>query len=374
MSTRLSMIITGSLPGVSVTQLCRAARVSRKTYYEMRGRYEKEGEDGLVPRSRRPLSSPGQIPAHIEQRICRLRAELPLDRGALAIFYEMQRAGDEPLPTWRTIHRVLKRNDLVEPQPQKRPKSAIHRFEYDQPNACWQIDATQWHLTRNRPAVIVDILDDHSRYLPASDAYMADTAAAAWQTFCHGAAECGPPAKMLSDNGASFTGRRLPGQPGTFGRNLAALGIAKANSRPHHPQTCGKLERQHQTLKKWLRRQRLAGSLAELQEQLDTYRDYYNNHRPHRALHGKTPAERFHATPRAQPAGVPLLAPPPPTLLLADRVVRASGRLYINSHTVYLGSRWAGHTLTVAAYGSRLAILDGVTLIRSITIEPDPTY
>ena len=243
MDKRLLAITAAQLAGVTVTGLCAELGISRKTFYEWRKRFDKEGQAGLEPRSRRPLTSPHQTPAEVEQHIVRLREQLPLDNGALAIFYQMRRAGFTPLPSVRTIHRVLVREGLVEPQPKKRPRSSWLRFEYDAPNACWQIDATQWELRDGRTAWIMDLLDDHSRYMPAADAVAGDTLTAAWDAFCHAAQEIGPPAKVLSDNGLCFSGGSNADGGGTFARNLAGLGIAKANSRPYHPQTCGKLER-----------------------------------------------------------------------------------------------------------------------------------
>jgi transposase InsO family protein len=374
MDKRLLAITAGGLPGVSVVSLCAELGISRKTFYEWRKRHDKEGPVGLEPRSRRPLSSPGQIPPWLEQRIVRLREQLPLDNGAQAIYFELQRGGVEPLPHVRTIHRVLVRNGLVEPQPNKRPRSSWRRFEYDAPNACWQIDATHWELRNGRTVWIMDLLDDHSRYMPAADAVAGDTVEAAWAAFCHAAAEIGPPAKVLSDNGMCFTGGPLADGAGTFTTNLAALGIVKANSRPYHPQTCGKLERAHQTLKKWLRRQPLARSMAELQRQLDQFRAYYNHHRPHRALRGATPVERFHATHAARPADTPIDLPTPPSLSIANRSVSTRGALYINSITVGLGVAWATRDLTVVAYGTRLVILDGVKLVRVVNLEPGRTH
>ena len=373
MDKRLLAITAAELPGVSVASLCSELGISRKTYYEWRKRHDKEGPAGLEPRSRRPLSSPGQIPPWLEQRIVRLREQLPLDNGAQAIYFQLQRGGVEPLPHVRTIHRVLVRNGLVSPQPHKRPRSSWRRFEYDAPNACWQIDATQWELRDGRTAWIMDLLDDHSRYMPAADAVAGDTVEAAWAAFCHAADEIGLPAKVLSDNGMCFTGGPNAGGAGTFTTNLAALGIVKANSRPYHPQTCGKLERAHQTLKKWLRKQPLARSRPELQRQLDAFRAYYNHERPHRALHGATPAERFHARPAARPADTPIDLPTPPSLSIATRTVTAVGRLNTHSVSVWLGVAWAGHALTVVGYGPRVVILDGVTLVRVVTLEPGRT-
>jgi transposase InsO family protein len=375
MDKRLLAITAGELPGVTVTSLCAELGISRKTYYEWRKRHDKEGPAGLEPRSRRPLSSPGQTPPWLEQYIVRLREQLPLDNGAQAIYFGLQRAGVEPLPHERTIHRVLVRNGLVEPQPQKRPRSSWHRFEYDSPNACWQIDATHWELRNGRTVWIMDLLDDHSRYMPAADAVDSDSAEAAWNAFCHAAAEIGLPAKVLSDNGLCFTGGfNAANGAGTFTRNLAALGIVKANSRPYHPQTCGKLERAHQTLKKWLAKQPRARTLAELQRQLDAFRDYYNHHRPHRALGGATPAERFHASPTARPADTPLDLPSQPCLTIATRHVTKPGRLNTNGVSIWLGSRWSGRDLTVVSYSTRVVILDGTTLVRVLTLEPGRTH
>jgi transposase InsO family protein len=373
MDKRLLAITAAELPGVTVVSLCAELGISRKTFYEWRRRHDKEGPAGLEPRSRRPLSSPGQIPPWLEQRIVRLREQLPLDNGAQTILLHLQRAGIQPLPHLRTIHRVLVRNGLVEPQPNKRPRSSWRRFEYDAPNACWQIDATHWELRNGRAAWIMDLLDDHSRYMPAADAVAGDTVEAAWSAFCHAADEVGPPAKVVSDNGMCFTGGPNADGAGTFTTNLAALGIVKVNSRPYHPQTCGKLERAHQTLKKWLRKQPPARTLKELQHQLDRFRAYYNHQRPHRALHGATPAERFHATPPARPADAPIDLPTAPTLSIATRTVTAVGRLNTNSVSVWLGVAWAGHDLTVVSYGLRVVILDGVELVRVVTLEPGRT-
>lgn len=354
-----------------VSQLCRELGVSRQTFYEWRAAYAKEGEAGLRPRSRRPLSSPGQIPAAMEQLICRLREELPLDNGAQSIFDAIVRRDQIP-PAVRTIHRVLVRNGLVEPQPKKRPRSSYLRFEYEHPNECWQIDATEWHFADGQIAQIMDVLDDHSRYSVAARAVDGATAEAAWAAICHGAKEIGLPAKVLSDNGLCFTGGR--GGTGSFRVQLAALGVATINSRPYHPQTCGKIERSHQTLKKWLRRQPPAHTLAELQQQLDAYRFFYNHERPHRALRGATPAERFHAKPRAQPADTPLQLESPTQLSIAERVVDKSGNVTTHHKSFRIGARYRGKTLTVLTYGNRVIVLDGATPIRSITTEPSRTY
>jgi hypothetical protein len=261
---------------------------------------------------------------------------------------------------------------LVEPQPKKRPRSSFKRFEFDRPNACWQIDATQWRLRNGRIVWIIDLLDDHSRKVVAALAVGNDTAANAWAAFCRAARDNGVPAMVLSDNGASFTGAPGRDGPGEFATKLAALGVKKANSRPYHPQTCGKLERFHQTLKKWLRRQPRAGSLAELQTQLDTFLRYYNNQRPHRALHGATPAQRYAATPPAYPTDQPITLPDPTAnrLIIATRTANRNGTIHLGTATLNLGRPHAHHSVTVLRYGTRVVITHDNTLIRRITLEP----
>ncbi len=371
MIDRLALLRAAELPGVSISELCRQSGVSRKTFYVWRALYVKEGAAGLEPRSRRPLNSPGQIPLHMEMLICRLREELPCDNGAQHIHDDLLRRGESGVPSVRTIHRVLVRNGLVVAQPKKRPRSSFKRFEYDRPNACWQIDATQWRLRNGRVVWIIDILDDHSRKVVAALAVGNDNAANAWAAFCRAAEDNGVPAKVLSDNGASFTGAPGRDGPGEFAIKLAALGVKKANSRPYHPQTCGKLERLHQTLKKWLHRQPRARSLTELQRQLDAFLAYYNNERPHRALRGATPAQRYSATPPAYPSAEPLTLPAPTAnqLIIDTRPVDSSGRVRFRAADIHIGRDNAHKTVTVLSYGTRVVITHDTTLIRRITLE-----
>jgi transposase InsO family protein len=374
METRLVMLAAAELPGVAVSDLCRELGISRQTFYRLRRRVDAEGPAGLEPRSRRPRRSPGLIPPEVEDEIVRLRKTRPVDNGAQAIAYELARSGG-PVLAASTVHRALRRRGLVVDTPAKRPRSSWRRFEFGAPNACWQIDATPWTLRRGRVAYVMDAIDDHSRTSVAARAGTAPTGALAWATILAATAEWGPPARVLSDNGSCFTRRTITGAgPTDFERNLAALGVATINASPAHPQTCGKIERWHQTLKRWLTTQPLAGNLADLQEQLDTFRDYYN-HRPHRALHGQTPLQRWNATPPATPTGRPLPATGATPLTITNKTVTHTGKVTIGGHHVaYLSRAWAGHHVTVVRYGQRVAILDGTRLLRRITVQPGRRY
>lgn len=127
-----------------------------------------------------------------------------------------------------------------------------------------------------------------------------------------------------------------------------------------------------QTLKKWLAKQPLARSRAELQRQLDAFRTYYNQHRPHRALDGTTPAQRFAASPTARPADTPLRLTQT-HLSLSTVPAKRAGVIHTRGVSITMGSRWAGHDLTVISYGSKIVILDDTRPLRILTLEPGRT-
>jgi transposase InsO family protein len=185
-----------------------------------------------------------------------------------------------------SIYRHLRAAGLIEPQPQKRPKSSYIRFAAEQPNERWQADFTHWWLADCTHVEILNRLDDHARYALSVTAHRRITGPIVLTEFRKACAAHGIPVSTLTDNGMVFT-TRLSGGKG--GRNqleneLRRLGVIQINSTPNHPTTCGKVERFHQTLKKWLARQPRAATIAELQAQLDVFVAEYNHGRPHRAL------------------------------------------------------------------------------------------
>ena len=375
METRLAMVLAGGLDGVSVTALCAELEISRQTYYRLRRRYEEQGPAGLVPRSRRPHSCPGAVDPALELEIIRLRTDEGWPdppRGAASIADQLRRSG-LACPAVSTIHRVLVRNGLVAPQPQKRPRASYTRFTYPDPNGCWQIDATRWTLADGSrdgaEAWIMDVLDDHSRVVVAAHACPAPTTAAAQAALCAGGQRWGLPARVLSDNGPCFGG---VSRAGDFVEGLAALGIQAVHARPFHPQTCGKIERFHQTLKRWLRTQPRAVTPAGLQAQLDWFVQFYNHRRPHRALRGATPAEAWAARTPAGPAQAPLTLPA--RVALTHHAVTAGGVIYLGRTIIGLGRRLAGTQLTAVRYGRRLLLLEGGHPIRALTLVPGQRY
>jgi transposase InsO family protein len=291
------------LEGRSPTELARSHGISRTWIYELVKRFRQGGYPALEPGSRRPLSCPHQHGPKVEQRILALRKSLAAaghDAGAATIAYHL-RGKVTPVPAVSTIWRILCRHGLVTPEPHKRPRSSFIRFQAALPNELWQTDATHWSLSRGRGVEILNMIDDHSRLLVASVAFRTVKAADVVEVFHQGALRSGYPAALLSDNAAVFSGRSRQGKV-VLESELERLGIECKHSTPYHPQTCGKVERFHQTLKKYLAKQPTPGSIALLQLQLDTFRTYYNQHRPHRALGGRTPLVAFKARLRAKPA------------------------------------------------------------------------
>jgi transposase InsO family protein len=374
MEAKLLAVFTAGLDDVNVSELCEQLQISRQTFYKYRRRWHIEGPEGLIERSRRPHTSPQSIGAAVVDEIVRLRKTLEVDNGAQAIAYQLQRSG-WPTPAVSTIHRVLVDRGLVTPQPHKRPKTS-RRFVWPNPNDAWQIDATSWLLVNGRQVWIMDVLDDHSRLLVAAVACATPSGGAAWDALCAGAAEWGLPAHVMSDNGRCFTTRFLPYGVGhaAFERHLRAAGIRHLLSSPAHPQTCGKLERSHQTTKRWLATQPLAETLAQLQAQLDAWRDHYNFHRPHRAIAGATPAEAWAATRRATP-GAPIADVPEASL----HTVSSAGHIgYRSNYLIAIGAEHIGSQVLVITRGNDLTIIGhtdrGTGIIRRLTLDTTRRY
>lgn len=303
-----NLVIVRSVLDQGLTAAQAAARfgVTRQWVHALIRRYEAQGPDGLTPRSRAPKSRPATTSGAVRERVIQLRRRLHAsgaDAGPETIAWHLQQEGRRA-PSTSTIRRILHAQGLVIPEPKKRPKSSYIRFEADLPNGCWQADITHCFLADGTRVEVLDFLDDHSRYLlhiRAASAYSGPMVVAALQCLID---THGVPASTLTDNGLVFTAR-LAGRKG--GRNgfeklLQAHHIQQKNGHPGHPQTQGKIERFHQTLKRWLRARPRPATIAELQELLDEFAHWYNHQRPHRSIGRRAPATAYTALPKATPA------------------------------------------------------------------------
>ena len=288
---------------LSVTAAAAEYGFSRRHLQRLLARYREGGLDALEPRSRRPKSTPIATPEDVRRRVLELRSQLTcdgLDAGPVTIGWHLEREGLRA-PSTSTIRRILRQAGLITPEPRKRPRSSYTRFEMAQPNEMWQSDFIHWRLADGTDVEILNWLDDHSRYLLSCTVHRPVRGDDVVAVFLAVIDDYGPPASTLTENGSVYTSRFTGGR-NAFEYVLPLLGVRQKNGSPGHPQTQGKTERFHQTLQRWLRARPPASSTAQLQRQLDQFREHYNEQRPHRALHRRTPGDAYRATPKAAPA------------------------------------------------------------------------
>ncbi len=350
-----------AMTGDSVTEVCARRGISRDTFYRYRRRFAAAGEAGLEPRTSAPIRSPNRMDPDLEELICRMRKEHPR-WGARRISAELLRAGIAP-PAVSTIHQALRRNYLVADQPKKKPRKLMKRFERDEPNDLWQIDATEVRLRDAKRAYVVDMIDDHARFLLAAVACRVPTAATTCGCFEQAAKRYGIPRQVLSDNHNTFTGRFF-GFEVAFERLLASVDVQLINGAPAHPQTQGKVERFHQTLKDWIEDQGGAKDIGHLQRLVDEFRRHYNVERPNQAIGDLTPAERYRPSTRVYrlPSQINPVYP-------ADAIVRRvsrTGTLCYDINYISLERRWAGCSVQIVARDGRLQVFFGDRLLRDV--------
>jgi transposase InsO family protein len=363
---------------LSVTQAAAEYGISRRHLHRLLARYHEGGLEALEPRSRRPKTTPIATPENVRERVIELRSQLTadgLDAGPVTIGWHLEREG-LPVPSTSTLRRILRAAGLITPEPKKRPRSSYTRFEMAQPNEMWQSDFIHWQLLDGTEVEILNWLDDHSRYLLSCTAHQPVRGDDVVAVFLEIIERQGPPASTLTDNASVYTSRFTGGR-NAFEYVLALLGIRQKNGSPGHPQTQGKTERFHQTLQRWLKARPTAHNLPELQAQLNEFRTHYNEQRPHRALHRRTPGEAYRATPKAIPANNG--HQPGHYRLRYDRLdkkghmsLRRAGRM----HHLGVGYAHAGKRVLAFADDHQITVADlttGEVLSRHL-IQPNKTY
>lgn len=330
--------------GDSVSELCKQQGISRDTYYRYRRRVREEGLEGLVPRSRRPHSSPGATDVDTVAAVLETHEQLIADGwdGGARSVHDWLSLEDVPVPSVRTCHKILADHGRTVPTPSKRPKSSYRRFEAMRPNGVWQLDGHEVKLA-NGKAVVLRFQDDHSRMLMASRAAGGETGEETWKCLLN-AMDChGKPAFIQCDNSSAFTARlRSGGGYAAFEARLHRIGVGMINSSPRHPQTNGKKEREWQTLQQWLKAREPATDLSQLQRLLETYDLIFNTQRPHQGIGGTTPARRHAATDKATPDPDALTE----RQFLKTATLSPAGYFDLPGARVHMGVAWARATLT----------------------------
>ena len=364
----------------NVAALCRDLDVSRQTFYKYVRRFHALGVEGFYPDSRRPRSSPNRFPTELEDVVIGIRkheADTGWDYGADAVLMRLEEqiaAGtcewpsDQPLPSRATVNRIFENRGQLEKVPQRKPRRrGGRRFQREQVNELWQFDGFEYRLADGTVAVVLELTDDCSRTDLALHAAISENGHDIWTAFCAAVERYGLPTQVLTDNGSGFSGKRR-GWISTFENYLYALGVEPIAARVSHPQTCGKNERSHQRVRKWLTRRPAAADLLELQRLLDEYREKYNNRR-NTVLGKLTPHQRFELGPVATITDLP-----PVRTTLTHHTVTSSGSIGLDGTLIGLGRRHAHKPAITFRTGDYAAIFIDDQLARDLVLDRTTRY
>lgn len=339
MSLREEFVVLATQEGANVREVCRRSGISPTTGYKWLARHRAAGVDGLVDRSRHPLRSPARCSPELEARVVALRDAHPAWGGRK--LKRVLEDGGEAAPAASTITAILRRHDRLDPA-EAAKHTAWTRFEHAAPNALWQMDF-KGHVALGRGRCHpLTILDDHSRFALAVACCLDEDGETVRRHLTDVFRRYGLPWRLLADNGPPWSASGQPWTPLTVW--LLRLGIPVSHGRPGHPQTQGKDERFHRTLKAEALRDWSCVDLTEAQRRCDRFRDTYNLVRPHEALGMATPASRYVPSPRPFPEHLPPLEYAPDDVV---RKVQDKGELWLHGSPYRVGAAFRGERVAV---------------------------
>jgi transposase InsO family protein len=330
------------LAGANVSELSRRFGVSRPTVYKWRDRYRVEGAAGLEDRSRRPRTSPSKTAPAVEALVLALRKEDPW--GGRKLRRMLQDQGMDPVPSGSTITEILRRHGQLDGPGAGQPRGWT-RFEHPAPNDLWQMDFKGHFALGSGRCHPLTVLDDHSRFALAIGACGDERTktVAGWLERLF--EQYGLPERILTDNGPPW-GTGGPERHTVLTVWLLDLEIAVSHGRPFHPQTQGKDERFHRTLKEELLNRESFADLAAAQVRFDAWRDRYNHKRPHQALDYATPASRYRNSARKMPTTI---APPEYEPQALVRKVDERGWILLKGRRIRCSKAFRGRAVALRA-------------------------
>jgi len=322
--------------GSNIRLLCRRYQISSRTAYKWLKRYREQGEAGLIDQSRRPQHSPLRTTAEMEQRVLAKRDETGW--GGRKIARVLENEGYADAPHANTITDILRRNGRLSEEEQRK-HHAWKRFEREAPNALWQMDFKGHFATAKGRCHPLTVLDDHSRFCLGLRACANETMAATQAGLVLIFERYGLPVAILCDNGGPW-GSGYPRLELThLSVWLIRLGIQIIHGWPSHPQTQGKDERFHRTLKEEVIQRYTFQSISECQQQFDRFRERYNQVRPHEALQLDTPIQHYHPSSVPFPAVLPTIEYDEGMIV---RKVQAGGIIYFMNREFRVGKALQG--------------------------------
>jgi transposase InsO family protein len=363
---RIALVHAVRSAGLPVAEAARRYGVSRKTAFKWLARHDAEPERPLDDRPRRPARSPARTPDDVERAVLEARDEYGWGPRKLRA---VLKARGLPAPPARTIAAILRRHGRVAAAAPPAAAPPLQRFERAAPNQLWQLDFKGPIEVERRRVVPLSVVDDHSRYLlalaPCTDMTYATTQAILWDLF----GDVGMPEQVLCDN--SFSARNTPVGLSAFDAWLIRLGIRPIHGRFYHPQTQGKVERFHGTLKREACARARHDTLEHFAADLERWRPIYNAVRPHEATGDEPPALHWRPSERARPAELPEVAYPEGSEL---RVVGQGGDIRWRRARVLVGSGLAGQRVRVVESGEEVEVYYGPHRVRCLAaalVAPD---
>ena len=346
---RQEFVMLATAEGANVRALCRRYTISPKTGYKWLARYRRQGRTALTDRSRRPAHSPTRTPPALEQAVLAVRAAHPV-WGGRKIRAVLLARGHPTLPSPSTMTAILQRHGQIAPE--AAPKhTAWQRFEHDAPNRLWQMDFKGHFALLAGRCHPLTVLDDHSRFAVGLQACGDQTGQTVQARLTACLRRYGLPEAILVDNGPPWgSDAAHPHTPLTAW--LLRLGVGVRHGRPYHPQTQGKDERFHRTLKAEVLGTRVLRDLAHCQREFDRWRDVYNLERPHDALGLAVPASRYRASPLTFPEVLPPIEYGPGDLV---RKVAEGGAISYRNRPFRVGRAFFGYPVAL-----RPTLVDGV--------------
>ena len=336
MSQRLEFVTLATAEHANFRHLCRCFGISPNTAYKWLHRFQAAGTDGLADRSRRPHNSPVHTSKEMEDVIVKLRGKHSA-WGGRKLERRLLDLGHTGVPRPSTITSILKRHDLLDPK-ESAKHQAFRRFERAVPNELWQMDFKgEFKLSQGR-CYPLTILDDHSRFAIALEACAGCNKITTQTAMIKIFRRYGLPERITCDNGSPW-GSGGQSYYTAMGVWLMRLGVGISHSRPHHPQTQGKDERFHRTLKAEVLQYRQCTTLADWQLHFDRWRVIYNTERPHEALSMAVPASRYQPSHRRYPEQLPAIEYGPSDIV---RKVRHYGHIKYAGREYHVGSAFYG--------------------------------
>lgn len=338
MSQRQEFVILANVDKANMRQLCRRFGISPTTGYKWLGRYQADGPLGLKDHSRRPKSSPIRTSAKVEQAVVQLRQEHPA-WGGRKLQARLKTLTNSAAPCPSTITAILHRHQLITPEAARQHRP-YQRFEHPHPNDLWQMDFKGDFALEKGRCHALSVLDDHSRFALGLVACRDQTTSTVQKALTEIFRRYGMPYRMSMDNGSPWAGLTRGKRHWTqLSVWLLRLGIRASFARPHHPQTNGKDERFHRTLKLELLRDHAWRNLDECQPAFVAWREIYNCERPHEALGLNVPASRYQISPRSFPEHLPRIEYPDDKTV---RKVERGGMISFQNHGYFVGEAFRG--------------------------------